>query len=165
MARNRTGRRLTYNWQGVQGTISSITTANKVGTGSIFFDAAQTVMRIRGNVLASLDFVAANEKLSLALGLIVITDAVLAAGPTAMPSPIAVPDAEWIWHQYIPLQAQGAAQVEDLGNQVFRAEIDSKAMRKVKANENVVLVADGVQEAGSAVGDVVYGFRILTALT
>ena len=165
MARGRTqGRRADYNWIGGTGQISSVAETNALGTGFVVIDTASTIVRVRGNLLASLDFVAVDERYVLGVGLIVVTDAAAVAGAASLPSPTDNADAEWLWHQFIPLATQTAAQTDSNGNQSRMVEIDSKAMRKVKTNSRLVMVADGVRQAGAPVCDVTYGFRMLLAV-
>ena len=143
MANRQRGRGITdYNWLGFQGQVNAQGAAIQVGTGLVTFGTALTIMRLRGTVLASLDFAAVNEKLNLAVGFILGTDAQVTAGAAAFPSPAdgAGISGDWLWHQWIPLMSQGAAQSDSEGNQVSRVVIDS----------------------GTPVADIVYGFRVLT---
>ena len=160
---NRGGRRADYDWSGIGGfVIATQTTANQVQSIA-GFTAAGTVIRCRGEVLAVLDVGAANDRFVLGLGIIIATDAQIAAGGTAFPSPISVLDADWLWHGFVTLMSETGTQSDDLGGQVGRLVIDSKAMRKVKANDNIVLVVDGVQLSGTPSVDIVAGVRVLFA--
>jgi len=164
MPRGRSGgRRSDYSWQGANGQNVAISTVNTLGTGSLVFGGSGTVMRIRGNVLVQMDITSAEDAIAVGLGLILATDAAVTAGALSIPSPATNLDAEWIWHQWVPLRAMLTSNEGLLGGAVMRVEIDTKAMRKFKANSNLVFMIDGVQESGAGTFDVSYGFRALIA--
>ena len=162
MARSRnTGRRTDYEWQGLLGfQLSTIAEANQFVT-LLTTNAAATLIRTRGEILYSIDGPADNDAKSLGFGIIIATDAQVTAGVTAFPSPLSVLDADWLWHGFGLLKSQSATQFSDLGGQVGRLVIDSKAMRKMKPNDNVVFVVDGANLAGTPVADVQVAARLL----
>ena len=161
MARGRrTGRKTDYSWQGASGVLTTIGTANQFLVLAIF-GAPFTVMRTRGNVVLTMDTGAAGDAMAVGLGIIILKDSVVTAGAASMPGPSNVLDAEWVWHQWVPLLSQTGTQSDDVGGQVARVEIDSKAMRKVKSNEQIVFVADAIIHAGTPTVDLVVGGRIL----
>ena len=162
MARgSRTGRKTDYSWSGICGIANTIAAANTLGSGLITFSESGTIYRLRGHVSVSLDVAAADNRQCVAVGLIVGTDVAVVAGATAFPSPLSDPDAEWIWHGFFNLVSITGTQSDSGGGQFQEREIDSKAMRKVKTNSNVVLLADGEQQGGTPTADVGYGFRLL----
>ena len=160
MARQRSGRKTDYSWSGGSFNQASIATANVIET-IVTFNEAGTIYRCRGNLLALLDVQAAGNVNLLGVGLMVASDAQVAAGATAFPSPIDAVDADWIWHSFLPLKSETGTQSDLLGGQVARMEIDTKAMRKVKMNDNLVMVADGQQLAGTGVVDAIAAVRVL----
>ncbi len=162
MARGRSGRRADYSWNGLCGALENIGEANQLVSIAIFAGAG-TVMRTRGQVLVQFDGAADGNKKCVAAGLIIGTDAQVTAGPTAFSSPISNLDAEWLWHGFFPLMAQAATEVDAEGSKVMRLEVDSKAMRKVKQNEQMVLVVDGSNISGAPVADLAFGIRTLFA--
>ena len=162
MARGRrSGRGLDYNWLGVCGLMNNVGTANVLGSNVITFSQAETLVRTRGEILVALDGPTDNDVKCVGIGIMIVTDAALAAGATAVPSPTDDLDAPWVWHQFVNLSAESATQTESLGTQVARYQIDSKAMRKVKASEAIIIVADGINGGGTPQADVSYGFRVL----
>ena len=62
-------------------------------------------------------------------------------------------EAEWIWHGFLLLKAQGTS--TDAPGLTARLEIDSKAMRRVKANTVCVFAAHGVSITGTPAVDVI----------
>ena len=86
----------------------------------------------------------------------------MTAGASAFPSPSSDLAADWLWHGLFPLLSITGTQGDDAGGQFWQAEIDSKAMRRVKAEEVIAVVADGFILTGSPTADVVMAARCLT---
>ena len=162
MARQ-SGRRADYNWTGHAGFSVGFTTTQVIATGSILFIAAGTVVRIRGHASVGMDVGAADNAGAVALGLIIVKNNALVAGATAVPSPVNEIDAEWLWHGWFSLNSITGTQSDDEGGQRVLREIDTKAMRKFKADDALIMVADGFTLAGSPSYDMVYGIRVLAA--
>ncbi len=158
MARSRgSGRKTDYTWsgntfsqdaQGTAVTINALTTINQAGT----------IVRNRGELLVSIDGPVDGDKAVAAFGLIIASDSQVAAGATAFPSPATDLDANWLWHSFATMLVQAAG---DDGTISTRLMIDSKAMRKVKQNDQLVLVADMVRESGTPTVDYAGGIRSL----
>ena len=162
MARPRSsGRRTDYAWQGTTGAISAFAATQAIGPGSVASNASATVMRVRGHINVGMDVGAADNKGVVAVGLIIGTDDAVAVGATAFPSPADDIDADWFWHGWFSLQSITGTQTDAEGGQFQAREIDSKAMRRIRQNEQVVLMADASIEAGSPTFDLVYGLRVL----
>ncbi len=155
----RSGRRPDYEWQGLAFSLNSIAEAN-VFQGVAVVNGAATLMRVRGEILASIDAPTDGDQKVLGFGIMIVTDAQLAAGPTSVPSPLTVMDGDWLWHGFIPLVAQAANLEHTVAG---RLTIDSKAMRKLKPNDNVVMIVDGLNIAGTPVADATLGVRALFA--
>jgi len=163
MARS-TGRRADYIWNGVSSSLTVTSGSSGIQDVSGAFGQSGTIVRIRGNILASLDSPTINEKTAVAMGIIRTTEEQLAVGITAIPNPQADLDADWQWHGFLPLQAvvdvtSGAGSQENVG----RLVIDSKAMRKVRQGENLTFVVDNTAISGTPEIDVTFGIRILFA--
>ncbi len=131
-----------------------------MGTSTLSASAG-TLVRSRGEIVLSIDGPADGDKHVVGVGLMVASDAQVAGGIAGFPSPIGATDADWFWHSFVPLQSQSATQDQALGDQVARVIIDSKAMRKVKQNDNLVIVFDGDQQSGTPVTDATFGVRFL----
>ena len=157
MARQRSGRRTDYTWQGAQ-VGATLAAAGSTLAEIVTLNAPQTLTRIRGSLVASIDGPTDGDKVIMAFGFIVGTEEDLAIGVTAMPNPSDDLDAAWVWHSYIPMLAQ-AAGVE---NTVFgRLTVDGKAMRRMRQSETLILVVDNVSAAGTPATDFAGGFRCL----
>jgi len=119
-----------------QAVIGSVTIAE----GSII---QATLLRSRGmlSVFGTPD--AAADSTVVALGLTVVSANALAVGGTSVPGPIADQGADWLWHQYVPLDSISAtsALLNNLGAYV-RIEVDSKAMRRVPEDAAVALIGE-----------------------
>ncbi len=163
MARTfRRGRSPNYSWVGLLrfGAVTVASTQQFLGSATLLAHAA-TIVRVRGDALVMMDVGAADEGLTVGMGLIVGSDDQVAIGSTAFPSPSDDLDADWLWHSFFSLRSITGSQSDADGGQVARAVIDSKAMRKVKANDNLVAMADSSIAAGSPTFDASGAFRIL----
>ncbi len=162
--RSRGGRRPDYQWVGL-----TVFTKITMSSAAAFFAGSSnlggaitgTIARVRGDCLAVLDVGAADDSAVAAVGLIVGTDAAVSVGSNAFPSPVSDLDAEWLWHSFFALRTVTATQTSDLGGQARVKEIDSKAMRKFKPNENLVAVAATTIQSGTPTVDIIGAFRVL----
>ena len=164
MARGRSGRRTDYTWLGNADTVQAIDNAELVKSNpfGFTFTTAQTITRTRGVLRIILDPSAADEKIVVACGMIVVSAAAFAAGLASLPGPHSESGDDWFWHSYLAIG--GADVVTNTGGvaQNPQVVIDSKAMRKVKQGEVAVLVtqvAAAVDQGGSH--DVMAGVRLL----
>ncbi len=151
-ARRSAGRRTDYAWNGLSVLLNNVS-ATPIIAGMVTVNQSSTLMRTRGEILLVLDGPGDGDTMSVGCGLIIGTDDNVAAGATAFPSPVTDLDAQWLWHGFILLRAQSASQSEAGGGQTGRLTIDSKAMRKVRQNDQVVLAVQGVVLAGSPTAD------------
>jgi len=136
--------------------------ATQVFLGSVgLFSLAGTIMRVRGAVTVQLDPGAADDRMVVGVGLILASDDAIAIGATAIPSPMKDMDAEWLWHGLFPLKSLTGTQTDAEGGQCILREIDSKAMRKFKPNQQLAVMTDGIIGAGSPTGDVTGAVRVL----
>jgi len=159
-----------YNWGGsfleLTASSTAITTAILGGVTAVFSNA-QTIRRIRGGYTAFVDGATkTSDSMLLCLGIIVVSNAAAVAGVASVPSPATDPEDDWMWHQVVPLMSvtaspSGLQPVQVSGS--VRGEIDSKAMRRVRAGETLILVADGVSLDAGLTYSVAAGCRILTS--
>ncbi len=169
MATRSRGRRSDYTWQGLAAGAAGISiAANAQAIQTIVTLAnAGTIMRCRGEVVASVDGPADGDKVGIGVGLIVVNDDAVAAGAAAVPSPLNDLDAEWIWHGFLLLQIQAGTGVGaslNVGGVVDRLTCDSKAMRRFKQNQVLAFAMHTVGISGTAASDITFGFRTLLAL-
>ena len=161
MARaRRTGRRPDYDWQGGVSGFSLAANASTI-VALVTNNITATIMRSRGRVLASIDGAVDNDAAAVHVGLIVADDDAVAAGVTAIPSPATDFDADWLWHGFLLLKAQGTS--TDAPGLTDRLELDSKAMRRVKPNTQCVFAVTNVALVGTPAVDVLVGLRSLAA--
>ncbi len=158
--RGRRGRPTDYDWEGAfiaQTTVVAGASAQFViGTS----DTAETLMRVRGIVSAHLDQGGSTvaDSCVIAFGLIVgSTGAVLAIDP------VVEPGANWLWHSFMLLNNEfvvSATNPERHWQQ--RLEIDNKAMRKLREDEQLFLIVANADVNGAPVAIVNGAFRVLT---
>ena len=152
-------RRVDYTWLASSDIIPLAAGAVGVRAISSTFGAASTLFRVRGEMMLTLDDAAIGEAVALAAGLIIATGEALTAGAASLPNPDTDGGADWLWHGYLLAMVQ--AQSNDNEGAVARLTIDSKAMRKVKAGQQLGLIVNAENLAGTPACDVVYGIRAL----
>ena len=152
------GRRTDYEWQGATGAAALASNVPAI-IAMVANNNPGTIMRSRGQVLGSIDGAVDDDKVAIAVGLIIADDDAVAVGVTAIPSPLNDMEAEWIWHGFLLLQAQGTS--TDAPGLTARLEIDSKAMRRVKSNTQCVFAIHPNSLAGTPAVDVMIGLRSL----
>jgi len=95
-----------------------------------------TVVRIRGEIAANLEPIAAVSQITL--GMIVVTRDAFDAGVAAIPSPAIDTGADWIWWGTMHFQNNTAFNTAE---KLVRLEVNNKAMRKLPGvNKALVLV-------------------------
>ncbi len=123
-----------------------------------------TILRTRLTVMWESDQIAAPERPQGDLGFIVASEQAVAIGSTAIPDPSSTsgdPDADWFIHQPLMTSVQESSQV---GFQARVGEIfvvDSKAMRKVLNNQDIITM---VRETGNVGAILVTRGRMLIQL-
>ena len=128
---------------------------------SIPFEGPVTVMRTRGHVSIIPESTAADVHLIGAFGAGIVTAEAFGAGIASMPEPFT--DADWggwlVWRTFsYGLEFETAASV---GFPNWNFEIDSKAMRKVGPDDNIVTISS---EAGAVGARLFTGGRTLIQL-
>ena len=100
-----------------------------------------TILRTRMQVVYESDQSGATERSFGSYGRIVVTDTASALGPTAVPDPGATtgdPDADWFVHQTVMANFDFVSGVGFHPVAFHSWTVDSKAMRKVGPNDDVV---------------------------
>ena len=159
------GRRADYRWStdlAVFAAVGASSSTAFLGSAGLF-SLAGTIMRVRGAIVVMMDPSAADVAMTAAVGMILASDDAITAGAASLPSPSDDLDAEWLWHGFFPLRSITGVQSDIVGGQVIQREIDSKAMRKFKGNQQLAIVADSVISSGASTFDVQGGVRVLIA--
>jgi len=140
------GRKTDYGWIGACSSVVGVdlpVNTGSLGSSGINLTAPSTLTRTRGKLLIQLDAGANDERVVIAVGLIVVQSSAFVSGLAAVPKPHTDAEADWFWHQYVILSSLAESAVT--GDSTFlaeRVEIDSKAMRKIKPNESIIGVAE-----------------------
>ncbi len=128
--------------------------------------SAETLLRTRGQIMASFDSSAVNEAATIAAGIAFVSTRALLAGAASVPRPSSEGGYPWLWHGWFDVSSVpsvGGASISGEGL-VQRLMVDSKAMRKVKEDESMILafeMCDSVDLGGNVVFS--GGFRALAA--
>ena len=131
-----------------------------------------TLVRLRGQTdifLQTSD--ALNSGFHGAIGVGIATDAAVAVGVTAVPTPITEETWDgWLWHHYFSLTTAGAISAAGAalswsgeGESSMRIEVDSKAMRKIAVAETIYCAIE-VIEVGAATLSWSFNSRTLSKL-
>ena len=164
MARAR-GRRTDYNW----GNVGDVNEDINPGSGAVYggtafaFNLAGTLVRIRGRVGATLDTGAVGEMGLLLCGLTLVTADAFVTTSAPELATNASDEASWIWRGSLYLSSGSEAGV--IGDNLSAdLEIDSKAMRRIKASSVLAMVFEApatvwIDQTG--VIDAVYDLHIL----
>ena len=172
--RVRSQRRLTVWDAGVGGTgKTSVTSLTPQFMGSALVPLVEglTIIRLRGELLIQLTLAtAAKDGMAGAVGIGIATLAAVTAGIGAVPTPITEQgDENWLWWQAFSVTCPqiGSAASEGLaaGGSVFRAVIDSKAMRKFPIGTSLYAAVEVGTETGAAAIDGFLDTRILLKLS
>ena len=108
-----------------------------------------TVVRTQLLVMWESDQVVTSERPHGAMGMVVVTDQAVAVGTTAVPGPISEPDASWLVYQGLMDSFIDATSVGFQGNSGPQYAVDSKAMRKVEANQDLIMVVENRATVGA----------------
>jgi len=154
------GRRTDYNWTGfiTVGLTIAESNTNTLG-GSLTFNDAATIYRLRGQLLIRFDGTSAGDTNIAGVGIIVVQESAVAAGAASVPNPLTDPEADFLWHQYAPFIQPVTDDVGGVSSSM-RIEVDSKAMRRVKDTQTLQLVAS--MSAATGATTLTGGIRILT---
>jgi len=162
MAR-RSGRgRARYDW--ALSVITSLTHFTPAATQAVAFIAttAETLVRIRGEVLVWLDLTGsvAGDSVNVAYGLIVAP-----RGSTVGSSPITDGNANWLGFGVATLAAETAVGNVGAPTEYVRMIIDLKSMRKLREDEDIFVVYETADVIGAPVVNFVGSFRALSQIS
>ncbi len=162
MARRRSGKKIDFlHW--TFGSGQSL--AQSAGTAADTIAAAQhlpeTIMRTRGQITSYLDTAQSGGQLvSMGVGLVLVPEG---TGSTVLWSPITDSEAPWLWVNYFALgYEEMVTDVVDVPIiTAYRAEIDSKAMRRI-VNMELQVVFENVTIGSAAGVNTLVQVRVLT---
>ncbi len=163
MARaHRSGRPNDYDWELSRGTSLALAATVIVQFEAFASDTAETLMRLRGEVLVFLDGAsspAVGDLMVFAWGVIRS-----ASGSTDVGvSPLTEGGANFLAYGTGHLGTEATAQLGNEGLSMVRFDVDSKAMRKLRENESLYVVFESVDIAGAPVWNAGFSLRGLTA--
>ena len=167
MAHSR-GRRTDKAWVILPGDmIQSSATGTKLFAGSIAFSSPGTILRCRGRISGTFDETAqVGDFLTTTFGLGIVSTDAATLGATAMPDPSGDGDYPWLWWETMDLRSSVAAAPTAYGPSAKELEIDTKAMRRVKPGQSLVMVMEHSSASGAPVTEFdMARLRVLIATT
>jgi len=154
----RTGSKITATaWQPFFGNIEGVLSSTSIFSVLAPDGLPGTILRTHGTILAEFDGVSDSDAAAIFWGLMVTDDDRVAAGAGAFPD-IGTDIGDLFASGVLLLNAEAAARAESA---VDRQVFDSKAMRKIKQDDQVVLVAQMIVLAGSGTVDLIIAGRTL----
>ena len=151
-------------WSGTSGATLTLASSGANFAEVVSSTTAATLLRTRGEVIASIDGPVDNDQAAVSCGITVITEEQLAAGITSIPNPSSDLDADWLWHGFLLLMAQAGTGVGaslNVNNVTQRLTIDSKAMRRIRPTMSLAFVAHNVALGGTPAVDLLFAVRCL----
>jgi len=140
-------------WVNIPGSTLQLTAnGTSVFASGLNLAASSTLVRCRGEMIINRDTgtIVAGDECRIALGLGIVSTDAFAAGAGSLPDPEDQPEYPWLWWQSIPFFFQNATAGEFLGPEgSVRRVIDTKAMRKVKSGQSLVMIAQYVDVTGA----------------
>jgi len=109
-----------------------------------------TIVRTRYEILWISDQLAATEQPHGAYGQIVVSEEAAAAGAASVPDPIGQSDAAWFVFEPLIVRLSFGNNTGFSANAGFHQRVDSKAMRKVGNNDQVISVVTNSDTAAGA---------------
>jgi len=155
MARNFRSTRMTKTWSNVNiGGSANLASAstNILGLVSVVLQP-ETILRAIGEVFVSIrTATTALDEAIITFGLGIVSADAASAGGTSMPDPADEPEYPWMWwhtHHFFSAFAVDGTGSDEFGVGMIRIPVLTKAMRKVKPQQAVVLLAQYEDIAGT----------------
>ncbi len=148
----RPGKKIDFKeWTSLPSIIVAVSTDTTIIFGSIGFTFPATILRCRGYVQAAFDAsgLSVGDRMRLIFGLGLVSTDAFTAGAASVPDPAEEPGYPWLWYGMMQLAAESTTLSDTWGPQAQRLEVDTKAMRKVKPNETLVMVVQSTAAAGA----------------
>ncbi len=138
----RRGRTIDFkSWSAIPSVTITTTGAATLSGAGLSFAIPATILRMRGEILFYLDGAADTSRQVIAAAIGLISTDAFTLGSTAFPDPLADVGFPWLWYSAVSLSndLDSVGDVIDAAVAV-RLQVDSKAMRKVKPDETLVVV-------------------------
>ena len=123
-------------------------------------DTAETLMRVRGDIMVALDISGASNGDALLVAWGVIRSA--AGSSDVGVSPITEGGANFLAYGVAHLIAESTLNLGLDGSAMLRWDVDSKAMRKLRENESLYLIFQSVDVVGAPLANYTFALRGLT---
>jgi len=102
------------------------------------------------------------DEMTLTWGLGIVSSDAFAAGVAGMPDPAGDVGYPWLWWHSMHLFSYVAAGEEAFGVTAQRAEVDTKAMRRIKPDQTLLMLCQVSNVVGAVAVDITFGqLRVL----
>ena len=143
VGRARVGKKIDFkSWSFIPAVDLASAAAQTIAGSFLQFAIPATILRMRGEVLFLFDSAPEAASITIAMGIGVVSTDAANAGVGSLPDPAGEPDYPWLYWKSISLLSQtaGTAAEQNPIGQAFRLEVDSKAMRKIKPGQSLVVI-------------------------
>jgi len=162
MARRRSGKKIDFvHWTGFSDAELAMTAGTAAATLAAATHEPETILRIRGNVMAYLDgALSPGALISMTVGFILVPEG---TGVTVLWSPFTDPDAPWIWVDcfHLGYEEHVIDVVDSPQISAYRSVIDNKAMR-ITRNEELQVVYENTTLDAAATANIAVAGRVLS---
>ncbi len=99
------------------------------------------------------DPTAIDDVFTVGIGLAVFNSDAFGQGAASLPGPLTDADYDWIYHRLVQFTVHTATESDDSIMQNVQIEVDSKAMRKIKPNQSIGWMVEGLIVSGGGTFD------------
>ncbi len=142
MPRRRSGKKIDFvHWTGFNDTFNALAAGSVAKTLGLAAHEPETLLRIRGSLLAYVDGTQApGGQVKVGVGIILVPEG---TATTVLWSPITDSDAPWIWYDsfHLGYEEYVTDVIDAPGAAGYRSVIDNKAMR-ITRNQEIQLVVE-----------------------
>ena len=144
-------KRMAKRWDALAGICDDFTAGETfLGSGSLNFDEAWTVMRMMGEyVLSPTSAPAVGDRAVVTIAIGVFSTDAIALGFSAMPDPNGEPSFSWLYYQTHALSFSSVDPESASAAASVRYNFDVKTMRKIKPREGLTVVGQYVDVNGA----------------
>ncbi len=154
------GMRQRKHWHGLGATSANFTANATAILGGFSFADPATILRTIGSVVVVPGAaVVALDLAEVVFGLALVSTDAFTAGAGSMPDPFSEPEFDWLWWKTVYYaNGRGGDGAPDEARYV---DVESKAMRKLKPGETLVMIGQYVDIVGTPALDVDVNVRFL----
>ena len=162
MARRRSGKKIDFTrWDGSEHSFEPLAAGTAAQTFVTAGTATETLLRIRGNLIAYMDGLEAPAVgIKVGVGIALVPEG---SGTTVTVSPLTDPTFPWLYFTtfFLGYEEMVTDVIDVPGLTSYRESIDNKAMRIIRPDVELQLVAENITADGAGSVNIQMGLRVL----